>query len=193
MSSAPLVLASELRGRPVVAIDCGDDIAEIKDVVFDPISHRLEGFTLNKRGWFRGKLKATLPAPSIAAIGPVAVMVSSADDLVDRREAPEPLETPKHNVPVMDSTVMSAGGESLGTISDVVLETGPSPIAAGYKVDSENGEVFVPISAQMSLSEDNLILPEEAQAFVRNDLAGFGAAVLDYRASLDDAHRKADS
>ena len=187
MGPESLVLASELPGRPIVAIDHGDDIAEIKDVVFDPISHRLEGFTLNKRGWFRGQLKATLPAPSISAIGPAAVMVSSADDLVERGESSAPLEAPEENVSVMGSTVMSAAGDSLGTISDVVIETGPSPVAVGYKVEGENGEIFVPISAQMALSEDNLILPEAARAFVRNDLAGFGAAVLDYRSTLDNA------
>lgn len=187
MTRQSLMLASELPGRPVVAIDRGDDVAEIKDVIFDPVSHRLEGFTLNKRGWFRGALKASLPAPRVSAIGPAAVMVSSTDDLVERGESPVPLEKPGRNVSVIGSTAMSAAGEKLGTIADVVVETGPSPIAVGYKVNSENGVIFVPISAQMALSDENLILPEKAGAFVRNDLAGFGAAVLDYRATLDDA------
>lgn len=189
MSRSPLVLASELAGRPIVAIDCGDDIAEVKDIVFDPVSHNLDGFTLNKRGWFRGSLKQSLPTERVAAIGPAAVMVDSASDLVARKEAPAALADSKERVTVIGSKVLSADGEELGHIIDVVLETGRSPAAAGYKVESDDGTIFVPISAQMSLSDDNLILPEAARQFVRDDLAGFGAAVSEYRKTLDDASR----
>ena len=42
---------------------------------------------------------------------------------------------------------------------------------------------FVPISAQLAVSGDNLVLPEGATEFIRNDLAGFGAAIESYRAS----------
>ena len=182
---APLILGSDLPGRPVVSIDCGDDIAEIKDVVFDPVTHQLVGFTLNKRGWFRGKLKATLPAASIQAIGPAAVMVHSSTDLVDPKDTPVELDTSTDVVTVIGSRVMSAGGDELGVVADVVLETGPSPRATGYQVDGEGGAVFVPLSAQIALSGDTLVLPETATDFIRNDLAGFGAAVHDYRQALE--------
>lgn len=187
MSPAALVLASELTGRPVVAVDCGDDIAEVKDVVFDPVSRELDGFTLNKRGWFRGQSKATLPASVVTAIGPAAVMVASADDLVAPADAPEALQGSDDSISVLGSRVLSRDGEDLGEIADVVLETGPAPRAAGYRLEGEAGSVFVPIGAQMALSDDNLVLPEEARSFVRNDLAGFGAAVDDYRRGLDRA------
>ncbi len=186
-SPAPLVLASELTGRPVVAIDCGDDVAEVKDVVFDPVSREVEGFTLNKRGWFRGKLKATLPTSAVTAIGPAAVMVASGDDLVSASDAPEVLQDSHDSISVLGSRVLSRDGEDLGEIADVVLETGASPRAAGYRLDGDGGSVFVPICAQMALSGDNLVLPEEARPFVRNDLAGFGAAVDEYRRGLDHA------
>ena len=52
-----LVRAGDLVGRPVVTINGGDDIAEVKDVVYDPEARRLVGFTLNKRGWFRGSIR----------------------------------------------------------------------------------------------------------------------------------------
>ncbi len=187
MSPAPLVLASELTGRPVVAIDCGDDIAEVKDVVYDPVSRELDGFTLNKRGWFRGNLSETLPTSAVSAIGPAAVMVDSADDLVAVDDTPDPLKPSHDAVPILGARVLSRDGEDLGEIADVVLETGAAPRAAGYRLDNDDGPVFVPIAAQMALSGDNLVLPEEARPFVRNDLAGFGAAVEDYRRGLDRA------
>ena len=70
-----LVRAGDLIGRPVVTIDGGDDIAEVKDVVYDSVARRLVGFTLNKRGWFRGSIKELLAAESVAAIGDTAVMI----------------------------------------------------------------------------------------------------------------------
>ena len=45
----------------------------------------------------------------------------------------------------------------------------------------------MPISAQMALSGDNLVLPVEATDFVRNDLAGFGAAIASYRSPVLEA------
>lgn len=184
MTTGNLVLASDLPGRPVVSIDSGDDVAEIRDIVFDPASHRVTGFTLNKRGWFRGRLKAALATDAVVAIGPDAVMVATAGDLVDRADAPEPLAGGDETISLTDTAVLTSGGEELGTVSDVIIETGPRPEAVGYQVTGENGDVFVPISAQLALSEDNLLLPADAADFVRNDLAGFGAAVTSYRQTL---------
>lgn len=192
MNNDPLVIASDLIGRPVVSISSGDQLAELKDIVFDPASHRLVGFTLNKPGWFRGKLKATLPAGEIEAIGPAAVMVSCDDDLVDRSDSPEVLAAPSEAISIIGANVLSKDGEALGTIDDVVVEAGPRPRAVGYRLAGEHGEVFIPISAQMALSEDNLILPVEAAGFVRDDLAGFGAAVESYRSDLDAASSRTE-
>ncbi len=183
----PLVLGSDLPGRPIVAIDCGDDIAEVRDVIFDPVSHRLVGFTLNKRGWFRGTLKEALPRDSIRAIGPFAIMVDSTASLVERGEAAEKLDMSSSNFSVIGANVLSAGGDELGTVSDIVFETGPTPQATGYQVTTDDGAIFVPISAQLALSGDNLVLPESATSFIRNDLAGFGASVADYRHSLEES------
>jgi len=46
-----LVRARELIGRPVVTLD-GNDIAQVKDLVFDKVSGQVAGFTLNGRGPF---------------------------------------------------------------------------------------------------------------------------------------------
>ncbi len=179
-----LTLASDLPGRPVVGIDSGDDIAEIKDVIFDPVSHNLIGFTLNKRGWFRGNLKADLPTASVYAIGPAAVMVSSTTSLVGDVDAPAQLNLETEIVAVIGTRVLSSAGEELGTVADVVLNTGSSPAAVGYQLDSNDGPIFVPISAQLALSGDNLILPEHATDFVRHNLADFGASITRYPHAL---------
>ena len=65
-----LVRARDMMSLPVVSIASGEDVAEVRDVVYDGEAHRLVGFTLNKRGMFAGRLKGVLAAGSGTAIGP---------------------------------------------------------------------------------------------------------------------------
>lgn len=177
-----LMRASEVGALPVVTIDGGEDVAEIKDVVYDGANHTLIGFTLNKRGWFSGRMKAVLAADDVEGIGPDAVMIASDTSITDSGGgAAGALDTPEEMFDVIGNTVVTSSGAVLGTVSDVIIETGADPKAVGYEVDTENGCVFVPSSAQMALSGENLIVPAEADQFVRNDLAGFGAAVGSFR------------
>ncbi len=179
-----LMRASDVAGLPVVTIDGGEDAAEIKDVVYDASEHHLIGFTLNKRGWFRGSMKSTLANDNVVGIGADAVMVPGADCLTDKDSAEAPLSSPKSDHDVMGNDVVSSNGSVIGKVIDVIIETGPNPAAVGYEVETSDGSVFVPSSAQMGLSAENLIVPPEAEEFTRNDLAGFGASVQSFRDKL---------
>ncbi len=181
-----LVRASAVGGLPVVTIDGGEDAAEIKDIVYDAAQHHLIGFTLNKRGWFRGSLNDILLAEDVVGIGPDAVMVPSEDCLDAPPDAETALSSPRSDVAVVGNDVVSSSGAVLGKVIDVIFETGRRPSAVGYEVDTANGSVFVPSSAQMSLSGDNLIVPAETEQFTSNDLAGFGASVSSFRQMLGD-------
>lgn len=180
-----LVRAKDVIGLPVVTIDGGEDAAEIRDVVYDSERHHLVGFTLNKRGWFRGQLVATLHAPDVVGIGPDAVMVADEAALAEKASSHDPLAEPKAvSHAVIGATVVSSGGATLGQVVDVVIETGARPKAVGYEVQVEDGTIFVPSSVQMAVSEANLVVPAEAEEFTANDLAGFGAAVQSFRERL---------
>jgi len=51
----------------------------------------------------------------------------------------------------------------------------------------QNGEghnVFIPLPDTVSLSGDNVIVPDTATAYIRDDLSGFGGAVADFRSQL---------
>jgi uncharacterized protein YrrD len=188
-----LMRAKDVTGLPVVTITGGDDIAEIKDVVYDAGSHSLIGFTLNKRGWFRGNLRGVLAATDIEGIGADAVMVLDEGALTTSDQPVAALVEPETQRDVMGNRVLSSDGTDLGQITGVVLSTGADPAAVGYELTGAAGEdLFVPISAQMAISDTNLILPAESTPFVRNDLAGFGASIASYRADLDRASERVD-
>lgn len=179
-----LVRAADVSGLPVVTIEGGEDVAEIRDVVYDGASHLLIGFTLNKRGWFRGTLKRRLEAADVHAIGPDAVMVQSEDALTEAGQADPALEGETETYDVLGNRVLAADGTDLGELSGVILSTSTHPRAVGYEVKTADGSVFVPISAELALSGDNLLLPAAANAFIKDDLTGFGAAVAEFRADL---------
>ncbi len=178
-------------GLPVVSIASGEDVAEVRDVVYDGEAHRLVGFTLNKRGMFAGRLKAVLAADSVASIGPDAVMIDAESAIDDSGGRPAGLDDLEHARPVIGNRVLSADGSDLGEVVAVILSTGDEPCAVGYELQpaDRSDTSFVPISAQMGLSGENLVVPVEATAFVRNDLAGFGAAIASYRSpDLEENH-----
>lgn len=180
-----LVRASEVRGLPVVTIDEGEDAAEIKDVVYDATRHHLIGFTLNKRGWFRGSMSDVLAADDIEGIGADAVMVASETVITSIANDVAPLTSPADSFDVIGVGVMTSGGVALGNVVDVIIETGVDPTAVGYEVSLDDTTVFVPASAQMALSGDHLLVPAEADDFIANDLVGFGASVSSFRQLID--------
>ena len=50
-----LMTASQIRGLPVVTIRGGEDVAEVRDVIYDPEAGRLVGLSLNQRGFLAGR------------------------------------------------------------------------------------------------------------------------------------------
>ncbi|MGH9270623.1 MAG: PRC-barrel domain-containing protein, partial [Ilumatobacteraceae bacterium] len=71
-----LVRGTDLVGLPVVTL-AGEDIAEVRDVMFDVDEGAVLGFTLNKRGLFAGRLSEHLPRAEVKALGPDALMVAT--------------------------------------------------------------------------------------------------------------------
>jgi uncharacterized protein YrrD len=188
-SSSVLVRAGELPGRPVVTL-AGDRAAEIKDVVFDIDAGRVEGFTLNNPGLFSRSRHDALPWPAVHALGPDAVMIAdesafvAADSLAPKRE--------RRSGNVLADQVLTDTGTELGTVVDVVLEVSGGEaevvgyeIVAGENLPNAGRAVLIPVPAALAISGEKLIVPASATEFVSDDLAGFGAAVADFRAKLE--------
>ena len=193
-SDPRLLRAANIVGLPVVTIDGGEDVAEIKDVVYDGSEHALVGFTLNKRGFWGGTLPAMLVADRVAAIGPDAVMIDSEGALVERSAAPDGLTDRRRSHPVIGTSAISTDGRRLGTVAGVVIETGERPRAVGYEISApddggathsgaggEHRSMFIPISPLLALSADNLVVPADDLPFMGTDLDGFSRIVTSFR------------
>lgn len=189
-----LMRTSELMKRPVVTMG-GEDVAQVKDIVYSAGGGAVGGFTLAGRGLLSGPLKQALAWSSVMALGPDAVMIRDEDvlepaaNVLDRSAA-----TGGSGGDVLGSQVLTDTGTELGTVVDVVLEVadrgGGQCGVVGYEVESSEAlgtkgtKVFVPLPDTLAASGDHLLVPASAKDFVAHDLAGFGAAVRAFRQQL---------
>jgi len=180
---AVLLLASKLVHLPVVSVDSGEDVAEIKDVIYSPEEGRLLGFTLNKRGFLKGRMSEVLPTELVHAVGEAAVMIDNDACLIDPSAASDDVAKPPANRNVLGNSVVTDGGVRLGVVTDLVLELGRSFAVTGYQVKAEDGSHrFVPLLSQLAVSGDVLMVPAATEEFIREELSGFELAVDKFRA-----------
>ena len=130
-----LITASQINGLPVVTVRGGDDVAEVRDVIYSPDAGRLVGLTLNDRGFFAGRHRDVLPAEVIHAIGKDAVMVMDESSLTAPEDAPEDVGRPATERNVIGNDVLTERGVSLGAVNDLVLLVGSSGEVVGYQIE----------------------------------------------------------
>lgn len=182
-----LLRAHELTGQPVVTLG-GELAGEIKDVVFERSGGHIAGFTLRNPGLFSRARKDSLPWEGVHGVGRDAVMILDPDVLVPTKELAPRKQARKGNV--LDVRVLTDSGRDLGRVVDVVLQGGAGLEVVGYEVEASEAlgtagrRVFIPLPDTVAVSGENLIVPAAAAEFVSEDLAGFGAAVDEFRQRL---------
>ena len=179
-----LVRASALVGRPVVTL-AGEDVAQIKDIVFDASAGHLIGFTLAGRGRFAGPLDRALPWSRVHGAGRDAVIITdgelpSRDDLVSRADL--------RDRDVLGDSVLTDAGTALGTVTDVIIELGVAPQVAGYQIRTGDAlppagrTVLIPLPETMAVSGETVVVTATIAQHVTEDLAALGATISSFRA-----------
>ncbi len=187
-----LVRAKDVIGRPVVTLG-GEDVAQVKDVVYVGEGGSVAGLTLNGRGLLAGPLKTALPWGAVLGLGRNAVMVSDESDLVPRSDLLEQARSGPGG-DVLGSRVLTDTGVDLGEVVDVVVEVSDEADVVGYEIDSSSAlgkdgrRVFVPLPDTLAVSVEALVVPAAVVDFVTDDLAGFGASVAAFRAQHGERH-----
>ena len=195
-----LMRTSEISKRPVVTF-AGEDVAQIKDVIYFAGGGEVGGFTLAGRGLFAGPLKQGLSWKAVAALGADAVMITDdsvlqpTSDVLDASAA-----TGGSGGNVLGSRVLTDAGTDLGEVVDVVVQVedggGGQCDVIGYEIEasealgtqsnsSKGTRLFIPLPDTIAASGEHLMVPSSAKDFVSHDLAGFGAAVQVFRAQLE--------
>lgn len=191
-----LMRTSEITGRPVVTT-AGEDVAQVKDVLYSSGTGTVGGFTLAGRGLFAGPLHVGLPWSGVGALGADAVMVAGEDVLEPVAAVVERATGGGPGGDVLGSRVLTETGSDLGSVVDVIVEVaggdgggGGACRVVGYEVEASEAlgtkgtRVLVPLPETIAVSGENVIVPAGVKDFVRNDLSGFGAAAEDFRAQF---------
>jgi uncharacterized protein YrrD len=176
-----VVRATGLIGRPVVTLDTATDIAEVKDVVFDPGQGCVVGFTLRARGALGSPDAGAVRTEAIASIGRDAVMVANAA-VVDRA-APELEVARSDRRDVLGNEVLTESGSRIGTVVDLILRIeGREATVAGYEILAvDETRALIPIPSSLAVSGRTLMVPDGTKHYVADDLTGFGAAIDSFR------------
>lgn len=181
-----LLRGSDVVGLPVVTI-AGEDVAEVRDVVFDAGGGQVLGFTLNKRGRLAKRMREQLDRTHVSALGPHAVIIADEDaigmsDLTSSGDGP--------GGDVIGNQAMTDGGVQVGTVTDVVIDAADGTVV-GYEVapvdepSSRQGRrSYVPLADTRAVSGEALMVPAMAVDYVTTDFAGFAEAVDRFRAAM---------
>jgi sporulation protein YlmC with PRC-barrel domain len=182
-----LMRASTLTKKPVVTLD-GEDVAQVKDVLYEGSGGSVIGFTLSGRGLFAGPLDVALPWSHVVGCGRDAVIITDEKALQEPQDLVERHRIGDRNV--LGARLVTDTGVDLGAVVDVIVETADVADVVGYEVEAsaalggDSRKVLIPLPDALSVSGEAVMVPAAALDFVSDDLAGFGAAVDDFRASL---------
>lgn len=195
-----LLRASDLTKRPVVTF-AGEDIAQIKDIVYAANGGEIGAFTLAGRGLFAGPLKTALPWAAVIGLGPDAVIIESEAVLVPVAEvlgggSEGGASTGRSDI--LKSEVLTDDGTSLGRVADVIIgigaKAGGQADVVGYEIDPADSlgrgkqRLLIPLPDTLAASGQHLMVPTSARNFISDDMNGFGAAVDAFRAQLGGTH-----
>jgi len=177
--TAALMRGHDLIGYPVVDGSTGNDVAEVKDVIFDPGKGVITGFTLRNRGFLGRRLKHVLPVGEVAGVGTEAVMIEGEDALTHPDDAPDDIATDKSSN-VLNDQVVTESGRILGAVQDVIVLGGSTPRVVGFVISGGPvGDGLVPIGKTSALSGSSLIVPDDYEQRIRTDLTGLAGELAD--------------
>jgi hypothetical protein len=136
---------------------------------------------------FAGPMRKTLPWAAVHGLGPDAVMIKDESVLASRKALAGEREGAGGSV--LGSRVLTDGGRELGRVTDLILAVGEGGTdAVGYEIEPtdepSSRRQFVPLPDTLAVSGEALLVPDAATEFIRDDLAGFGAAVDEFRERL---------
>lgn len=191
---------SEIEKHPVVTM-AGEDVAQVKDIVFAAAGGAVGGFTLAGRGLFAGPKKEALSWSSVRGLGNGAVMIDSESVLESRQSViDKSAASGGSGGDVLGSTVLSDAGTELGTVVDVIVQIDEDDdgrlggcdvvgyeIEASEALDTRGTKLLIPLPDTLAASGEFLMVPASAKDFVGRDLAGFGASVEAFRNQLKGA------
>lgn len=167
--------AKELVGKAIVNQATGENLATVRDLIFDRDARHVAALLVDSGGWFRDARVVCWDA--IANIGDV-VMVQGDSPVVTASTAPQLRDELKQDVRISGMPIMSDSGERIGTVGDLFInDTGE---VVGYEVKQ---------GFMSDLSGRKFLFADHVQTVGRDAIIADAASLT----STKQAHQQLDS
>lgn len=166
-------LGKKLIGLKVFALATGEFIAAIRDVLFDPKVGKVVAFVVEplQDQDFSPNEDWVLPLSSVYKVGEDAVTVNNRHAIKPIRQVPELLQINQEES-IIGRSVMTTGGNLLGVVDDVLVDTTDGTIL-GYALsdglikDWVNGQIAIPASTSYYFGQEAMIVPDDTTERIR--------------------------
>jgi sporulation protein YlmC with PRC-barrel domain len=170
---------NELYGKRVIDVSTGDPVAAVSDVVLSNDGRRIVALVTGGGGAFSSGEERVIRWDSVRSIGEY-VVVDGTQPFAATGEDMEVAELRKDAHKITGKTVMSANGERIGTVGDMLF--GESGDVLGYTIKQGGG--LLPSSG-----DESLLRAEHIQAIGKDAII----ATADALTALTDADLEADT
>jgi uncharacterized protein YrrD len=158
--------ARDLIGLPVVETSTGEQVGEVRDVLFAP-EGGMYGLLLQKSGLLSAA--KVLRKERVQAFGSHAITIPARDDITDLREGTGMLHSLiQGQVPFVGKDVLTQTGTLLGTVEDVYMDDDwhrivGYEISEGFLVDLKEGRKVLHAHPEIMLGMDTMLVPEDLE------------------------------
>lgn len=151
----------EIIDLPVINLETGKEIGNVKDVVFDPNQEAITGLIINGGSWLQGNRMVCYE--KLHGIGEDAVTIEDDSALAEPDEIKECLNGADGNV--IGAKVVTNDGKELGNIEDIVLNSNSGEIDSyeitdGVVQDILEGRGILNVSDDLKYGEDVVIVSD---------------------------------
>lgn len=170
-----MIKGKELLGRPIVALSNGEQVDNVRDVIFDPQGNQVLALLTDEAGWFSAA--RAVPYGRVQSIGEKAVMIASPEDVTTTRKDDRLKHALETKTNLIGMTLLTTGGENLGKISDVYFDAGTGRVE-GYEAtgglfsDMTRGRTFIPAPGHVQIGADAAIVPDSVATAMREQVPG---------------------
>ena len=171
----------DIIGKNVVALDDGERLSSVQDLIFDHEADRLLALLVDEGGWFRAA--KVVPIEAVSSFGEDAVVVESGDSVISATSNPRVAEILQGDKTLIGTTLMTTDGKNLGKLADLYFDENNAAVL-GYDVtgglfaDVSSGRSFVPAQGGLTIGDDvAFVPPETAQAMEEREPGGLRGAL----------------
>ena len=149
--------AKALLGLPLILIDTGKKIGDVKDILFSQDKKKVLGFLIDKGGWFKGA-KIVL-FKDISKISKDAIIIQDSEAIMTNTKIPEVEKILEKEYYLFDMQVLDDQGNDIGHIENIIFDEKNGKILSleiseGVVEDVINGRLTIPLLEGVNLEKE---------------------------------------